>query len=483
MKDSYIVDNFRKESPHYEVNMEKHKNRCFNIFKKIQNGDRVYVSVDDVSKNKSEETNITQQEIFLKREDREYFRLSILTDEIIEYDLEMFQIQDKIELINRYRPYFISFIISLEKNKFKNIESLSDRWHIGQFISSDKFTDSEGILLNGILEISASPVNYLEKTLLIFTDRSIKSTEWDKIDKTYDIHNFVDTNNSDIEKILNDAWEKDIPNKIDIYNVGHGNADYIRGSKHRILYDIGYNYRSFPSRHHSKYLRAVNAIRHLKPSCVILSHWDMDHIIGCAYAEQDIFNKKWIAPSLTSSRDTKVSINSIRLAYYLKKLDNIYFVNREQENELIATISCARGVEMKIWLGKGTSILTPRNVEGLMIEIIGNSKEYPNILLAGDVPYRCMSEKFKYPFDFIHVPHHCSKMELERLKYISSNGTCAVISTNRKRNGDLNYDDDHYKELKKYFIEVINTIDNPSKDDEANLSVQINYRYKMYYFR
>lgn len=141
----------------------------------------------------------------MRSEDKEYLRLSILTDEIIEYDLEMFQIQDKIELINRYRPYFISFIVSLEKNKFKDIESLLDRWHIGQFISSDKFTDNEGILLNGILEISASPVNYLEKTLLIFTDRSIKSTEWDKIDKTYDIHNFVDTNNSDIEKILNDV--------------------------------------------------------------------------------------------------------------------------------------------------------------------------------------------------------------------------------------------------------------------------------------
>lgn len=50
MKESYVVDNFRKENSHYEVNMEKHKNRCFNIFKKIQNGDRIYVSADDVSK-------------------------------------------------------------------------------------------------------------------------------------------------------------------------------------------------------------------------------------------------------------------------------------------------------------------------------------------------------------------------------------------------------------------------------------------------
>ena len=104
----------------------------------------------------------------------------------------------------------------------------------------------EGILLDGILETSASPVNYLKGKLLVFTNRAIKKSVLNKINSMYDPRKFGYTSSSDVENILNDAWVSDFPYKIDIYNVGHGNADYIRGSKHRILYDIGYNYRSFP---------------------------------------------------------------------------------------------------------------------------------------------------------------------------------------------------------------------------------------------
>ena len=74
-------------------------------------------------------------------------------------------------------------------------------------------------------------------------------------------------------------------NTIDIYNVEHGNVDYILSTHKRILYDIGYNYGCYPSYnpHESRFWRAIFAIYHLKPSYVILSHRDLDQVIGFVY--------------------------------------------------------------------------------------------------------------------------------------------------------------------------------------------------------
>lgn len=467
----------RKKVGCYGTELEVHYKKCCKMFDDIKNENILYISIERiVSEDELENEYINEKAL----DGKQYVRVSLLTDEIIEYDLEMFRVENGSELLKKYRPYFANFIVPLEEN-INGIRSIADGWHIGRFIRSRKFSN-DGIILSGTLEASASPVNYLDGNLLIFTNKAIKKSILDKINSTYDPKRFILSKNSDVEAILNKAWAEDLPDKIDIYNVGHGNADYIKGTSHRILYDIGYNYRCFPTYQCSRYLRATRAIRHLKPSCVILSHWDMDHIIGCAYAEQDIFSKKWVAPSLISNADKSATPNSIRLAHYLKVLGNLYLVDRDQKPGLIATISCARTVKMKLWLGGGKSILTPKNREGLMLEIIDSSKNYPHILLAGDVPYQCMPNILGIPIDFMHVPHHCSNMELGRLKGIPGKGRCAVISTNRKKCGKLNYNKDHHDELENKFADVINTIDN-ALGDEANLSIQIDCMNKVFCFR
>lgn len=470
----------RQEVEVYGTERMGHEEKCHRIFNDIINGERLYIRIErTVSEDESGKIYIED----ISSEDTQYIRVSLLTDEVLEYDIEMFRREDRRELLNKYRPYFISFLVPLEDNRLSDIEFLRDGWHIGQFVNAEEFVTGEGVLLSGILETSASPVNYLDGRLLVFTNKAIKKSLLDKINNTYDPHKFAYTSSSDIEKVLNNAWVGDFPDTIDIYNVGHGNADYIRGSKHKILYDIGYNYRSLPGYRHSKYWRAVDEIRKFQPSCVILSHWDLDHIIGCAYARQDIFSKKWVAPYLVSSKDQNATPNSIRLAHYLKILGNLCLVDRDQKNKLIATVSCARNVKMKLWLGSGTSILKVKNREGLMLEIYDEKDIYSHILLAGDVPYQCMTNMQKNPIDFMHVPHHCSNMELDKLKSIPGKGICAIISTNRKKDGTINYNHNHHRELVNKFTDVVNTIDNPSGDDEANLSVQINYRNSSFRFR
>ena len=138
-----------------------------------------------------------------------------------------------------------------------------------------------------------------------------------------------------------------------------------------------------------------------------------------------------------------------------------------------------------MWLGNGKDgKITIRNTEGLMIEIIGEKDVYSHVLLSGDVPYACIPDLvMQRTINFMHVPHHCSNMNLDKLKNLPNQGLCAIISTNRKADGLLNYDGHHYQELLKKFTVVINTMCNTIRNDEANLSVQLNYRYKYFCFR
>lgn len=450
----------------------EHGCKCRRMFDEIQNGEKIYISVD---REIPEDPMRDGYGGGLLAGETEYVRISLLSDEMLDYDAGVFEDRSNRPFLDEYRPYFASFIVPLDGKNWENVRSLGSGWHVGRFAGSEGTADAPGIFLDGILETSASPVCYLEKRLLVFRDRTVSQALLNQISSTYNPRNFAVKSSQEIEKILQTAWGGDFPQTIDIYNVGHGNADCIWGVKHKILYDVGYSYRSLPKPGIGKFQKAAAALRMLKPDCVILSHWDTDHMIGCAYAGQDLFHKKWVAPYLVSDSDHKASPNSVRLAQYLQILDSLCLVDRDQSNKLIAVIPCGNDVEMKVWLGSGASRLTAKNREGLMIEITDRNSVYPNVLLAGDVPYRCMPDQvLRTHFDFIHVPHHCSAMELDRLKTMSV-GTCAVISANRNGKGTLNCDDGHYSELQKKFAVAAATIENPLGDDSKNLSIEIRY--------
>lgn len=456
----------------------EHQEHCHKIFNSIKSGANLYVRIDQ---------ELSWSKWDIESEQEQYIHISILSDEIIEYDLQLFRAEGQEYILNKYRPYFVQFTVSINNiEQIHKIEEVGTEWRVAKFTTSNVNDEEQGIqCLDGTLETSASPVVCIQGRLLVFQNKAIKQAVLNLINSTYNPNKFSFTSNDDIENVLNNCWDEDYLNTIDIYNVGHGNADYIRGSQKRILYDIGYNYRCYPSHdpHESKYWRAVTAIRHLKPSCVILSHWDSDHIIGCAYSQQSVFNVPWIAPYLVSSKDGTASTNSIRLAHYLHVLGKLYLVDRTQSTQLIATIQGKHNIEMKLWLGKGNSICSVKNREGLFIEILGQL----HILLGGDVPYSCMPDILNTKIDYMHVPHHCSRMELSRISTICWKGECAIISTNRLKdkngNYNLNCNEEHHQKLEKLFKNVIHTIDSPVQNDEENLSIQISYKNKTCYIR
>lgn len=311
----------------------------------------------------------------------------------------------------------------------------------------------------------------LSMTNLFVFDKALSRKKVDQIETLYQcICQIQCSANEDIEEMLKDAWGNEIPETIDIYNVGHGNADYIRGEKSRILYDVGYNYRCRPRIHDRRFPRAINAIRYMKPSMVILSHWDMDHFIACTCAKKELFQVEWIAPQLCGASGKLPGVNARRIAGYLLLSGKLHLVDRSQGPAVIAKIDCAQGVKISLELGGGNEKLSASNREGLYIKIDGGGR-MPNVLLAGDVPYRCMLEDLSEPIQFMHVPHHCSKMELDKMKNAGWKGGAAVISVDTSNKVMV----DHYNILCGQFNEVKFTHGNLS-DPSGCLSIQIKYK-------
>lgn len=120
-----------------------------------------------------------------------------------------------------------------------------------------------------------------------------------------------------------------------------------------------------------------------------------------------------------------------------------------------------------------------------MIEIFDKARAYPRVLLAGDVPYESMPGIFNLPVSFLHVPHHCSNMELKKLQGLPRKSAyCAIISTNHKMDKSkkliLDCDILHYGELSNKFVEVHTTVEHNPVNDFENLSFQIKYVSKTF---
>ena len=432
------------------------KNETRKMLEEIKNGELIYAQID-----LWEEQDIT---------------ISLVNSKMLDYDELLYS--DDEESFKNYKPYYASVVVNNSIDNIKKLRNIKSGWNIAKFVMGNKefFYEKleEYIEMEGILELSASPVNYISGKIIFFTNKAIPYEDLVKINNIYDSSRLeIAQNDENVQNVLENVWKNDIPKKIDIYNIGHGNADYIRGNHNRILYDIGYNYRSYPNRNNTRYCRAVNALRKLKPDCVILSHWDMDHIIGCAYANQSLFNVKWIAPVFVQGE--KNSINSIRIAKYLKKLNNLILVNRDEQRK-IASIGDEKKDKYMIKLSLGgnrDSKISLKNQQGIYIEVVANNNR---VLLTGDFPYMSMDAKLN-KCNYLHVPHHCSNMDTTKLDSLVINGQskCAVISTNRKKD-KINCNKEHYDKLQKIYGEIKFTIGKNINDEFKNISIQINLK-------
>jgi hypothetical protein len=170
------------------------------------------------------------------------------------------------------------------------------------------------------------------------------------------------------------------------------------------------------------------------------------------YASDDIFDVKWIATTLPDATDREFSINAFRLAAFLSATHKLMLIDRRKAGVLCSSTGHPADYYLMLKMGsckeRETSNISKKNREGLFIEIY--NKKGVEVVLGGDVSYNSMWRPlFKSKeLRFMHVPHHCSKMKLDRL--ISATWPCdskhAVISAGRDETGTTY---DHYSPHKK----------------------------------
>lgn len=372
-------------------------------------------------------------------------KLNILSRSIMAYDQVLFRETHDDQETNP-RMYFYNFIIYMDftsdRESYQRLRDMKDNWYYAGFEKG-----SRGIEYKGEIERSGSPVVYQKHTIYIS----------DCLLSNHDLQNINDKYDEGITSVSEDRFAigrlnnllKDIHfSSANIFKVGNGNLIQIKGKNentkcdYNVMYDVGYHYKEHPYDKRNRYGYAVRALGRIKPDIVFLSHWDDDHIMGCVYAQKDVFICPWIAPEIT-----KNSIGARRLAKYLSVKGKLIIIKRDanKDRKLTTVKSKNKDREISFYLGQNKSKngLTKENCGGLVIEIINKTANgRVESLFCGDVPYRAIETTVwnsrKIGYDNLIVPHHGSKMSYNPLK-VKSSGKAIICCNANANNPQNNY--------------------------------------------
>jgi hypothetical protein len=361
-----------------------------------------------------------EKEVFVKilpslplNTDTEYFssdtameyQLTLLNRKMLNFDLEAFNSENTAN--SDARPYFYEFFTEVESRE--TIAFLEE--HIGQWLQAEFVENegkkTEGYLVEGTVLFSSSPFK-TEKTSIVIKNssvpKSIKSQILSAYDTTGAIADLRDPRHYDLENVL-DLHTASFFKEIRIYNVGQANCIYLKNTANkRVLFDIGVSNKiSDITCPYEK--KSLNALKHIQPNLVILSHWDLDHILGVCYSSDRLFECHWIAPDL-NALGPSTPVSAARLAKFLHWKRKLFLVGQS-----FANIRIYRNAGFELWMGKcKQGSLSKANNSGLIITLYnGNSA-----LLPGDCEYNMLPNAIgiqSHFYEYIVVPHHCSKID------------------------------------------------------------------------
>lgn len=368
--------------------------------------------------------------------------MSIVTDNIMKYDMIMFDEEKKDQ---NYKPYFVEFIsdyFDLEQLGL-DINCQNDQWIEIQFLEGESRKNNGKDIL-GTFIFSASPLKIDKRRIEVIgvnIPEDVKNFSKIYLNQAKDY--ILDTKKNSSYNQLEEIFPKSYTEcEITIFNVGQGSLNLIEMDNKKFLFDIGdsnYNGEAIERKNKEK---ADKLIKVINPYCIILSHWDLDHILGIAKMTEEIFDAYWIVPDITEKNGFSDSAKRLIcfLAWYSKtKLVSI----RSKSNDMNNTIIFSNNV---FELGKGTgktysskkssylcdkiNSLNFQNNFGLLLKLKGRNE---NVIFAGDCEYEAFPENFmtEYP-DYLVVPHHGSKMLFD-IKIDNSKTKLAFISYGKNK--------------------------------------------------
>lgn len=235
-----------------------------------------------------------------------------------------------------------------------------------------------------------------------------------------------------------------------IYNVGQGNFIYLKfNDSLKMLFDAGETPIPSAILKEQEYIdKNSQEISQLKLDYIVISHWDIDHILGIQHFVEDESEKSffrtpiWIAPDIRLLDDKngmcKASIYAQRVCVYLLKVGKLLLIN--QPNELCTNNNSA----LQLFQGncKGSPGSKANNI-GLILRIqVENKGQVKRFLFSGDCSYwkmrKALSDNNK-TYDFLVSSHHGAASAVKNgLKFFgpkASKEAKAIICTGYNKHG------------------------------------------------
>lgn len=319
--------------------------------------------------------------------------------------------------------------------------------------NEDSLNETNRICFRGELLFAMSPA-IAKGSVIVIEDTA---EDFKDLKRLYDIYsdeiekNSIVSNNEiegELDKIFNARVDKA---KIDIYNVAQANfINCIFNNKKNVLFDVGVT-RSKSDRESRAVQASLHVISNIFVDGIILSHWDLDHILGIAYTHDSAKNCTWIAPDFRNLYDpNKYPLSVLRLCNFLIKNGKgcLCLVDTSQSKKQFYV---SRGGNISIWLGdpKPSHGINRANNGGLLLKV-ENTK---SILLTGDCENSIHPvNSYSSGLDYIVIPHHGSHMSPPKAK--GKRDAVAYVSYGKKR-GHCTLDCNLSAEYKKHNFKKI----------------------------
>lgn len=415
---------------------DDHHQKCYKMFNRAFDGEKIYIHVDEI-----DEYNRT-------------IVFGIVTEEMVIYDSE-FMSDSKAE----YRPYFFSF----ETHISNQLESYLDKsnsqrsedglWLVAKFISENESNNVESSnVIEGYVMYAASPVFAKKKRIKLIYAGLPKKIR-DRINKTYKLN---PVNDVEAKKRLDNTFSCMEFDYLDVFNAGHANVIRLRGRKTgkyaSVLVDVG-KHGGYCGSVPKEYPKTDKALSKMKPSAVILSHWDLDHILGVTCASAEMFECQWYAPDLGD-----MGTNAKRLACYLHYKKKLTLIERKRTDRLITSIK-----GLTIYMGRNAKVddIDKQNCGGI---VVSYEIDKVKTLVCGDAPYKAVESalwKTKPIYDYIIVPHHAHAMTVKKIVTKRKSKGYSVYCNNEKGDAkhlndldSLGYENLHTEDIKKRYYSI-----------------------------
>lgn len=227
--------------------------------------------------------------------------------------------------------------------------------------------------------------------------------------------------------------------EVRIYNVGQANCCYCDLKTKKIFFDIGVT-RSAEDIKTSTVHSAVKEISTLDVDAVILSHWDLDHILGVCCNQHCLKEKIWIVPDFEKMY-SQPTASIKRLCNYLIKdgKSKLFMVDTSQENKKDKPFFESSNKAVTIYKGelRASHGVNKRNNGGLLLKLENNR----NILLPGDCENQVILKVTgANQYDNVLVPHHGAVMSEPTFRGKKGKKNAAYISCG-KITGNCKLDD------------------------------------------